>query len=330
MVVVGRNKEKLQRLRTELSECYGMPAIPIPCDLCENKSIDELVRKLSSTKIPDGSDDTATKNNLLNNIGVLVNNAGLGDWCDFFVDGTDCDGVEDSEHGDRMIRPSSDKMETMIRLNVLGTTRLTNVIGRAMKRRIVGENNNTDGRARGRGGRIVFVSSIMGAVPGVPGSAVYAATKAYQRSLCVSLGNEMERASGGRISVHCVMPGAVTNTGFAEAAHMTDSAIFHLLPGMGLALTPEHVAETTVGEALTGIHREVFVGRIYLLGGVVLTNLVPGVLTTFLAGFALQHVSFFEGWGTHASRLLFGGENRRSRGAEKEDKAENKDSKKKD
>ena len=209
-------------------------------------------------------------------------------------------------------------MESMIHLNVLGTTRLTQAIGKAMNDRMCVAANTTNTNAsasasnnhnpRG-GGRIAFVSSIMGVLPGVPGSAVYAATKAYQRSLCVSMGRELESSSAGRISVVCVLPGAVTDTGFARAANMTESAVFHLFPGLsrfGLVLTPQHVAEVTVIETIAGAKREVMVGWMYFLKGAILCKLFPDRATTLLGEVVTGHVSVFESWGILSQFLLRG------------------------
>ncbi len=84
--------------------------------------------------------------------------------------------------------------------------------------------------AQRRGG-IVLLSSLVG-FQGVPGSANYAATKAYVQSLAEGLYYEL-RPSG--VDVLASAPGPV-HSGFASRAGMT----------MGNALTPEVVADATL------------------------------------------------------------------------------------
>jgi short-subunit dehydrogenase len=50
---------------------------------------------------------------------------------------------------------------------------------------------------RRRRGRILFVSSVVGAAPGGPGVAAYSATKAYEKSLAQSMGIELEKYGVG-------------------------------------------------------------------------------------------------------------------------------------
>jgi len=85
-------------------------------------------------------------------------------------------------------------------------------------------------KARGRGGIVLF-GSLLG-FHGTPGSANYAATKAYVQSLAEALGVEW-RAHG--VDVLACAPGPV-HTGFAARAHMQ----------MGLAADPQAVAEVTL------------------------------------------------------------------------------------
>ncbi|GMI04641.1 hypothetical protein TrRE_jg6480 [Triparma retinervis] len=110
---------------------------------------------------------------------MLINNAGISDRGPF----KDMDGQVE---------------ERIIDLNVNAATTMSRLYGRDMAER--------------KRGRIVFLSSIMGAVPGGPHGAVYAATKAYEKSLSTSLAREMERVGVG---VTCVLPGAV-KTDFKE------------------------------------------------------------------------------------------------------------------
>lgn len=85
-------------------------------------------------------------------------------------------------------------------------------------------------RQRGRGGVVLF-SSLLG-FHGVPGSANYAATKAYVQSLAEGLRVEWRRSG---VDVLACAPGPV-HTGFAQRAGMQ----------MGLAGTPDVVAHETL------------------------------------------------------------------------------------
>ncbi len=85
-------------------------------------------------------------------------------------------------------------------------------------------------KARGRGGMVLF-GSLLG-FHGTPGSANYAATKAYVQSLAEALRVEWH-AHG--IDVLACAPGPV-HTGFAERAGMR----------MGLAARPDEVAQATL------------------------------------------------------------------------------------
>ncbi|KAL7548787.1 hypothetical protein ACHAWF_012046 [Thalassiosira exigua] len=97
-------------------------------------------------------------------VDVLVNNAGV-------CARGDLSGDDDEEE--------EDVAERMIRVNAMATTGLSRLYGRDMR-----------GRRRGR---ILVVSSVSGVLPGCPSVGVYAATKAFGRSLANSLGREMER-----------------------------------------------------------------------------------------------------------------------------------------
>ena len=96
----------------------------------------------------------------------------------------------------------------VVNTNITGTVYLLHKVGRDM-------------RARGTG-RILIVGSIAGLMPGTY-QAVYNATKAFLDSFSFALRHEL-RASGGGVTVTCLMPGA-TETEFFERADMTDTKI---------------------------------------------------------------------------------------------------------
>lgn len=98
-------------------------------------------------------------------VDILVNNAGVCDHGRFIEQGDDGEG-------------GLDAVSNMIQVNINTATRLSRLYGRDMKER--------------RRGRILYVSSMSGVLPGCPSVAVYAATKAFGKSLSMSLGREME------------------------------------------------------------------------------------------------------------------------------------------
>ncbi|CAM9287234.1 unnamed protein product [Discosporangium mesarthrocarpum] len=102
-----------------------------------------------------------------------------------------------------------DHMEAQIGLNVMGTTRLTQLFARdfALQRR----------------GRILMVSSATAAAPN-PRVAVYAASKAYISSFSEALHSELEVYGVG---VTCSMPGA-TRTDFIEASNSSSALVWRL------------------------------------------------------------------------------------------------------
>ena len=152
--------------------------------------------------------DATTKAGL--DVDILINNAGV------------------CTHGDLIDGNVNDALR-MIQLNVGSVMELSRLYGKNMKAR--------------RRGRILFVSSMSGAMPGCPSVAVYAATKAFEKSLASSLGRELERYGVG---VTCLLPGAVGETSFASASNVEDAICFHF---PGYAKSPEFVA----GEGIKGL-----------------------------------------------------------------------------
>lgn len=192
-----------------------------------------------------------TSSKMGNEIDILVHNAGIADTVDLTE-----------------IELSS--IENMIQTNVLAGTKLLRLYGKDMKDRLRG--------------RIVVISSISGAVPGVASSSVYAGTKAYQRVLAASMGQELEPYGVG---VTLVMPGAVKNTEFSKRANMEDAFIWKLNIG---TLTPEIVATATVRSMLIG-NPEVIVGWINVLF-LMMKDLIPARLTMLITSLAFSQLDF--------------------------------------
>ncbi len=153
-------------------------------------------------------------------VDILINNAGV------------------CTHGDLIDGDVTDALR-MIQLNVGSVVELSRLYGKNMKDR--------------RRGRILFVSSMSGAMPGCPSVAVYAATKSFEKSLASSLGRELERFGVG---VTCLLPGAVKDTSFASTSAVEDAACFHF---PGYAKTPELVASEGIKGLMLG-YPEVYPG----------------------------------------------------------------------
>lgn len=122
-------------------------------------------------------------------VDVLVNNAGFG---------------ESGAFADQQLGRVLD----MIQLNITALTELTSLM--------------LPGMIAARRGRILNVASVGAFVPG-PLLAVYYATKAYVLSFSEALRNELK---GSGVSVTALCPGP-TRTGFAAAAGITGSNLFH-------------------------------------------------------------------------------------------------------
>ncbi|KAL7521684.1 hypothetical protein ACHAWX_006358 [Stephanocyclus meneghinianus] len=154
------------------------------------------------------------------NVDILVNNAGV------------CDQGE-------MVEGDIDSTMNMVQVNVGSVVQLSHLYGKDMKER--------------RRGRILFVSSMAGAMPGCASVAVYAATKSFEKSLASSLGREMERYG---IGVTCLLPGAVRDTDFASRSSVEDAVCFQV---PGYAKSPEMVAGEGIKALMLG-YPEVYPG----------------------------------------------------------------------
>ncbi len=193
------------------------------------------------------------------NVEILVNNAGLAY----------CGGLVDTELG---------LLENVMQLNAHAVTCLTRLYGKEMKDR--------------RRGRILFVSSVTGAFPGVPGSAVYAASKAYQRSLATSLAKELEPHGVG---VTHMLPGAVHGTQFGQESNI-QQALCWKYPFY--SRTSQEVASRGVRALLSG-DTEVIPGFINRLWLKVFQPMLPQRISTMVAEISWSPFHF------NIARLLF-------------------------
>jgi short-subunit dehydrogenase len=145
------------------------------------------------------------------------------------------------------------QVDAMISLNVRAVSALTHLFGRDMKER--------------RRGRILNVSSICGSVAGIPTVAVYSATKAFEKTLSISMAKEMERYGVG---VTCLSPGAVKETEFRSISGSGEALCWQI---PFYPKTPPQVAEAGVRALLRG-DTEVIPG---LLNRVFLKVIMPVV-----------------------------------------------------
>jgi short-subunit dehydrogenase len=139
-----------------------------------------------------------------NRLDVLVANAGLG-------------------HRGQLVEAEWDDLETVLRTNIDGVIHSIRACVPAM-------------RASG-GGKIITVSSILGAIP-APGSAIYSASKAAVDTLAQALRMELR---ADNIGVTDVLVGQ-THTEFAEKRRGASGKVASKLPTM----TPEKVASQIV------------------------------------------------------------------------------------
>lgn len=127
---------------------------------------------------------------------------------------------------------SMEEVNRMIGVNGLAVAQLAHLYGKDMKER--------------RRGRILFVSSVVGAVSAGPTVALYAATKAFEKVLGLSLAKELEPYGVG---VTCLMPGAVRDTNFRSSSD-TKEALCWKLPYY--TRSPATVAQQGIRALLAG------------------------------------------------------------------------------
>ena len=159
VVVAARNEGKLDELVGEITAAGGQ-AHPLPLDLAKPGEVPARLARLQGLAAE------------WNEIGILVNNAGVTD-----------DGL--------FARMSLEQWERVLTTNLTGTFAVTRELVRGMMRL--------------RWGRIVCVSSVVGLM-GNPGQANYAASKAGMIGFCKALAREL----GSRnVTANVVAPGYI-------------------------------------------------------------------------------------------------------------------------
>lgn len=228
-LVTGASSGIGRAISVELAR-YHIPLILVARDISKLKTVANDIERHYNIKVKILQADLSTLDCASRiydatkglNVDILVNNAGV------------------CTHGDFVDGESVDIMN-MMSVNMGAVTHLSQLYGRDMKER--------------RRGRILIVSSISGALPGNPNVAVYAATKAYEKSFALSLGREMERYGVG---VTCLLPGAVKDTNFASRSDVEAAACFHI---PGYAKTPEFVAGEGIKALMMG-YPEIYPGAV--------------------------------------------------------------------
>ena len=159
VLVAARNEGKLDELVGEIAAAGGQ-AHPLPLDLARPDEVPARLARLQGLAAE------------WNEIGILVNNAGVTD-----------DGL--------FARMSLEQWDRVLTTNLTGTFAVTRELVRGMMRL--------------RWGRIVCVSSVVGLM-GNPGQANYAASKAGMIGFCKSLAREV----GSRnVTANVVAPGYI-------------------------------------------------------------------------------------------------------------------------
>ena len=159
VVAAARSEAKLDEVVGEIAAAGGQ-AHPLPLDLARPEEVPARLARLQGLPTE------------WNEIGILVNNAGVTD-----------DGL--------FARMSLEQWDRVLTTNLTGTFAVTRELVRGMMRL--------------RWGRIVCVSSVVGLM-GNPGQANYAASKAGMIGFCKSLARELGSRS---ITANAVAPGYV-------------------------------------------------------------------------------------------------------------------------
>ena len=173
VVLVARSERRLAEIKSEIEQKYGVTAHVIPCDLTAEGGATDVHR--------------ATKE-LCIDVDVLVNNAGFGDFGEFY-------------------KSDLEKQINMIDLNCSALVRLCHLYLPEMVKR--------------GSGNILNVDSIASFQPG-PLMSVYYATKAFVLSFSQALYRELK---GTGVKVTALCPGPI-RTNFDAAAELGESGLF--------------------------------------------------------------------------------------------------------
>ena len=172
LVIVSRNVIELSRLKTELIEKHKIYVEEIEKDLSVPGAAKQVYDEVQSLGFE---------------VDYLVNNAGFGDFGEFY-------------------KSDWDKQERMINVNILSLTHLTHLFLPNMIKK--------------RDGKIMNVASTAAFLPG-PLMSVYYASKSYVLFFSEAIANELE---GTGITVTALCPGP-TKSNFQKIANMQESRL---------------------------------------------------------------------------------------------------------
>jgi len=165
LILVARRLERLQEVQKEISNRYGVPVECVGMDLAEDDAPQKLFSQLEKSG---------------RTVDVLVNNAGFGLYGDFRA-------------------TSWDRIQQMLKLDILALTQLTHLYTADMVKRNFG---------------FILLIGSTGSFQPTPSYAAYSAAKSYVLSLGEALHYEL-RHTGVKCCVLC--PG-VTKTEFLDVA----------------------------------------------------------------------------------------------------------------
>lgn len=173
VVLVARNGDRLEEIKSEIENKYGVKATVIPCDLCSSNGAQEVFEATNKAGI---------------RVDVLVNNAGFGDFGEFW-------------------NSDLNKQVRMVDLNCIALMELCHLYIPSM--------------IKNGSGNILNVDSIASFQAG-PLMSVYYATKAFVLSFSQAIGRELK---GTGVKVTALCPGPI-RTNFDSAAELGESGLF--------------------------------------------------------------------------------------------------------
>jgi len=194
LVLVARRTEPMERLAEELRQRHSVQVVVEGMDLSRAGVGAELKARIDARGIA---------------VEILVNNAGYGLYGAF-------------------LDQPLEKINNMLRLNMITVTELTYVFARDMVKR--------------RSGHILLTASLLG-YQAVPGYAAYAATKAYVLLFGEALHQELEPHG---VAVTALCPG-ISETSFGEVAGQKLSPLLKMM-----LMKPQPVAKAGVLAMLGG------------------------------------------------------------------------------
>ena len=183
LVLVARDEAMLQQAAGELRREHPGTVTTLCLDLGEKGAAAELHRRCREQGIE---------------VGILVNNAGIGDYGPF-------------------VQSDPERLERMLSLNVIALTEITRMFLPRMIER--------------GSGRILNVASLVAFFSGGPHWVSYVASKHYVLAFSRGLAKEL---SGSGVTVTALCPGA-TATEFVDTAGAGGARVYRWLPAVSVA-----------------------------------------------------------------------------------------------